>query len=165
MPAGPIGYPAAPLSLAVPRTGQPRGPVAPGVFRAIPANSHEVANMTGYVFIALTVLLSVYGQLVLKWQASLTGPLPEGMMPKLGFLGHMLLNPWVASGLAAAFAASLCWMLALKKLPLSTAYPFTSLSFVLILVCAVLFLDEPLTGPKVIGTALIMAGIVVMAAA
>jgi multidrug transporter EmrE-like cation transporter len=120
--------------------------------------------MTGYVFIALTVLLSVYGQLVLKWQASLAGPLPHGVYPKLGFLGHMLLNPWVISGLAAAFAASLFWMLALKKLPLSTAYPFTASSFVLILLFAVFVLNEPLTSAKVIGTFLIVAGIAVMAA-
>lgn len=119
--------------------------------------------MTGYVFIAATVLLTVYGQLVLKWQASLSGPLPHGAFSTLDYLGRMLLNPWVISGLLAAFAASLCWMLALKKLPLSTAYPFTSLSFVLILVFAALFFHEPLTAPKIIGTALIMAGIVVMA--
>lgn len=121
--------------------------------------------MTGYLFIAATVLLTVYGQLVLKWQASLSEPLPHGAFSTLGYLGHMLLNPWVISGLLAAFAASLCWMMALKKLPLSTAYPFTSLSFVLIMVCAALFLNEPLTASKVIGTALIMAGIVVMASA
>ena len=121
--------------------------------------------MTGYVFIAMTVLLTVYGQLVLKWQVSLVGPLPHGAYPKIAFLGHMLLNPWVLSGLAAAFAASLCWMLALKKLPLSTAYPFTATSFLLILLFAALFLHEPITMGKAVGTVLIVAGIAVMALA
>jgi multidrug transporter EmrE-like cation transporter len=118
---------------------------------------------TGYLFIALTVLLTVYGQLVLKWQVSLVGPLPHGAYPKLAFLGHMLLNPWVISGLGAAFAASLCWMLALKKLPLSTAYPFTASSFILILLFAAVFLHEPITAGKLAGTALIVAGIAIMA--
>jgi multidrug transporter EmrE-like cation transporter len=89
--------------------------------------------MLGYFFIAMTVVLTVYGQLVLKWQVSLAGALPDSFSGKLLFLGHSLLNPWILSGLGAAFAASLFWMLALKKLPLSTAYPFTATSFLLIL--------------------------------
>ncbi|QSX79662.1 EamA family transporter [Agrilutibacter solisilvae] len=119
--------------------------------------------MTGYAFIALTVLLSVYGQLVLKWQASLSGPLPHGVAPKLSFLFHMLVNPWVISGLAAAFAASLFWMLALKKLPLSTAYPLTATSFLLILLFATLVLHEPLSMGKIVGTVMIVGGITVLA--
>ncbi|WP_242109657.1 EamA family transporter [Luteimonas aquatica] len=118
--------------------------------------------MSGYLFISMTVLLTLYGQLVLKWQTSLSGPLPPGLGAKLNFLAHMLLNPWVLSGLGAAFAGSLCWMLALKKLPLSTAYPFTASSFLLIMLYAALFLGEPVTLGKALGTTLIVAGIVVM---
>lgn len=119
--------------------------------------------MLGYFFIAMTVVLTVYGQLVLKWQVSLGGALPDSFSGKLLFLGHSLLNPWILSGLGAAFAASLFWMLALKKLPLSTAYPFTATSFLLILMFASLFLGEVITLGKVIGTLLIVSGIAVMA--
>ncbi|WP_460758569.1 EamA family transporter [Lysobacter fragariae] len=119
--------------------------------------------MLGYLFIAMTVLLTVYGQLVLKWQVSLGGPLPETTPGKLVFLWHALLNPWIISGLGAAFAASLFWMLALKKLPLSTAYPFTATSFLLVLVFAGMFLGEAITTGKVVGTLLIVSGIAVMA--
>ena len=31
-----------------------------------------------YVYIAITVILTVYGQLIIKWQASLAGLLPSG---------------------------------------------------------------------------------------
>ena len=54
-------------------------------------------------------------------------------------------------------------MLALKKLPLSTAYPFTASSFLLILLFATLFFGEPITIGKLVGTALIVCGIAVMA--
>ena len=121
------------------------------------------APMSGYILITLTVLLTVYGQLVLKWQSSMFGPLPAGVPGKLAYLGQMLLNPWVISGLGAAFAASLCWMLALRKLPLSTAYPFTAASFVLVLLFAVVLFNEPVTLGKVLGTAMIVGGILVMA--
>lgn len=119
--------------------------------------------MIGYFFVAMTVLLTVFGQLVLKWQVSATGPLPETFSGKIWYLVLALLNPWVLAGLGAAFAASLFWMLALKKLPLSTAYPFTASSFLLILLSATLFFGEPITIGKLAGTGLIVCGIAVMA--
>lgn len=117
----------------------------------------------GYLFIALTVLFTVYGQLVLKWQVGLAGSPPEGIGGKVEFLIRVLLNPWVISGLGAAFIASLFWMLALSKLPLSTAYPYTASSFLLILLFGAVFFSEPVTVGKIIGTTLIIAGIAVMA--
>lgn len=117
----------------------------------------------GYFFIALTILLTLYGQLVMKWQISLAGPLPAGFVGKLSFLIEALLNPWVLSGLGAAFVASLCWMLALSKLPLSTAYPLTATNFFLIFVFSAAVLGEPITWSKVIGTSLIIVGVVIMA--
>jgi multidrug transporter EmrE-like cation transporter len=119
--------------------------------------------MLGYFFIAMTVLLSVFGQLVLKWQVSSAGPLPESFSGKVWFLVQALANPWIVAGLCAAFAASLFWMLALKKLPLSTAYPFTASSFLLVMLFAALVFDEAITIPKLIGTVLIVSGIAVMA--
>lgn len=119
--------------------------------------------MLGYFFIAMTVLLTVFGQLVLKWQIELAGPLPETVSGKLAFLFEAVRNPWIVVGLTAAFGASLFWMLALKKLPLSTAYPFTASGFVLILIFAVVVLGEPMTLAKVVGTALIVSGIAIMA--
>lgn len=119
--------------------------------------------MLGYFFIAMTVLLTVFGQLVLKWQVSLAGPLPDTMLGKIIFLAHTMLNPWVLVGLGSAFGAALFWMLALKKMPLSTAYPFTASSFVLILIFSALFLGESLTVAKFAGTVLIVSGIAVLA--
>lgn len=116
----------------------------------------------GYFFVALTVLLTVYGQLVLKWQVGLAGQLPHGLAGKAGFLVQALMNPWVISGLVAAFAASLCWMMALTKLPLTSAYPLTASSFLLILLFGSLFFSEPISVGKLMGTVLIVSGIVVM---
>lgn len=115
-----------------------------------------------YSYIALTVLLTVYGQLVIKWQAAQAGPLPAGSGEKLAFLLRlMLLNPWVLSGLFAAFLASLTWAAAMTRFPLSHAYPFMSLAFVLVMFFSALFFHEPITWPKVVGMTLIVAGIVI----
>jgi len=115
-----------------------------------------------YFYIVLTILLTVYGQIVIKWQAMQAGELPYGIGAKMFFLLRLaLLNPWVLSGLLAAFLASLTWMAAMTKLPLSHAYPFVSLSFVLVVLSGALFFQEPLTWPKILGMACIVAGIII----
>lgn len=112
-------------------------------------------------FILITILLGLYGQVVLKWQVSRAGPVPVDVMGKLGFILGVLTNPWVVSSLTAAFIGMLTWMLALTKLDLSYAYPFTSLSFVLVFIASVVFFHEPVSATKLIGLALIVAGLVV----
>ena len=114
-----------------------------------------------YFYVALTILFTVYGQIVIKWQAQLAGPLPAGILDKLCFLLRLTCNPWVLSGLAAAFLAALAWMAAMTRLPLSHAYPFVSFSFVLVLISSAVFFHEPLTWPKLVGMACIVAGIVI----
>ena len=115
----------------------------------------------GYVYVLGTVLLTVYGQLIIKWQVNLAGAMPEEAGAKVLFLGRLLVNPWIVTGLVAAFAAAVCWMAAMTKLPLSHAYPFMSLAFVLVMVGSAVFFGEPVTLLKVAGIALIIAGIVV----
>lgn len=116
----------------------------------------------GYVYIALTLLFTVYGQLVLKWQIVKYGALPETLGAKVLFLGKVLLNPWVLSGFASAFLASLFWMAAMTKFPLSHAYPFMSLAFVIVMVFSMLFLGEALTLPRAIGTITVVAGLYIL---
>lgn len=111
--------------------------------------------------IGVTILLGVMGQMILKWQVGLAGPLPAESSERLGFIVRLLMNPWVIFSLSAAFLAMLSWMLALSKLELSYAYPFTSLAFVILLFLSAAVFKEPLTAPKMLGTLLIMAGLVV----
>ena len=114
-----------------------------------------------YVFVTLTILLTVYGQLIIKWQVLNAGFFPEAALDKLKFLGLLLLNPWIISAFAAALLASVCWMAAMTRLQLSHAYPFMSLAFILVLVCSGIFFQEPITTPKIIGIALVAAGLVI----
>lgn len=121
-----------------------------------------MSSASGYLYIALTILFTVYGQVVIKWQAAQAGPLPAGVTEKLAFvLRLMFCNPWVFSGMCAAFLASLAWVAAMTRFPLSHAYPFMSMAFVLVLVLSGVLFDEAITWPKVVGMALIVAGIVV----
>lgn len=111
-----------------------------------------------YVYVAATVLLTVYGQLVVKWQVA-EAARHGAPADRAAFLLGLITNPWILSALAAAFGAALCWMLAMVKLDLSHAYPFVSLSFVLVLFFSAGLFGEPLSLAKVSGVALIVAGV------
>jgi len=61
------------------------------------------------------------------------------------------------------YAASICvWLAALSKAPVSTAYPMLSLGYVVVAVASALWLGESMTVPKVLGIALICAGVVLV---
>lgn len=119
-------------------------------------------DFMGHVFIALTLFFTVYGQLVLKWQMGGVGPLPAGLFSKLGFLLLQFLNPWILSGFAAAFLASLAWMAAMTRFDLNYAYPFMSLAFVIVMGFSVAFLGEQVTVQRLLGTLMVVGGLIVM---
>lgn len=122
-------------------------------------------DIAGHLYIAMTLALTVYGQLVLKWQMGGAGPLPAAGSDKVLFLLQQFLNPWVISGFAAAFLASLAWMAAMTKFDLNYAYPFMSLAFIIVMAFSILFLGEAFSLQKALGTLMVVAGLVVVARA
>lgn len=114
-----------------------------------------------YLYIFGTIFFTVYGQLILKWRIAKYGILPESIFEKILFLVKLLLDPFIFSGFVAAFVASLFWMAAMTKFQISFAYPFMSLSFVLVLIFSGFFLNETINASKIIGLGLIILGIIV----
>ncbi len=115
--------------------------------------------MNPYFYIFGTLFFTVYGQIVLKWRLSgLKVVLPEGIWDKIIYLVKLIFDPFVFSGFASAFIASLFWMAAMTKFEITTAYPFMSIAPALVFVIGVLFLGEAFTLGKVIGLVLIIFG-------
>lgn len=114
-----------------------------------------------HIYIFCTVLFTVYGLLVLKWRIVQYGLLPLGFQARLLFLLQLFLDPYVFSGLVGGLIASMCWMAAMTKADLSRAYPFTSLSYVLVMLLSGILLHEPITMPKILGAGFIVVGIIV----
>jgi multidrug transporter EmrE-like cation transporter len=119
-------------------------------------------NVAGFLYIALTILFTVYGQMVIKWQVGNAGEFPPELGDKAIFIFRLLLNPWVISSFAAAFIASLTWMAAMTQFELSFAYPFMSLAFVVVMILSIMFLGEQLTWTKIAGTLIIITGLFVI---
>lgn len=115
----------------------------------------------GYVYVFLTIGLTVYGQVILKREVSQVTFPPDGI-EMLWFLVKFCFRPLVFSGLFAAVLASFAWMAALSKFELSYAYPFTSLNFVLVVAISVLLFGEAIDAYKIGGLALILAGVYVL---
>lgn len=113
----------------------------------------------GYFYIFLTIILTVYGQIVLKWRLNQLDALPELFTAKLAFLLKAVFDPYIFSSFFSAFLASLAWMAALKEFELSKAYPFMSLSFVFVMVLSYWLFKESVSTQKIIGSVLIVAGI------
>lgn len=116
------------------------------------------------VFVLMTVVCTVYGQLIIKHEIDRLDDIPSGI-DMFGFFFQLIFTrPLVFSGFAAAGVASLFWMAALSRLDLSFAYPFMALNFVAVLFFSALWFDEPLNAGRSIGLVLIVAGVMAVAA-
>jgi len=111
--------------------------------------------------IAVTVLCTVYGQLVTKWRVNVLTANTYISVPK--YYITLFLDPLFLSGLLAVIPAGLCWMYAIRHIQLSVAYPFIGLTFALVLLGTSVLLHEPVTLQKIIGTMFIVAGISIIA--
>jgi drug/metabolite transporter (DMT)-like permease len=100
------------------------------------------------------------GQILFKQAASQITPDARGSwLIEVARLPTM----WVAVALYAG--ATLLWVRVLTTVPLSRAYPFVALAFVLVPAAGYLFFHEPITLRYSLGTALIVIGVAVAAGA
>lgn len=103
--------------------------------------------MRRWILILLPVLLLAAGQIAAK----------KGALVIAG--GGSALNVFILLGYAVLLMRGLVWIAVLREVPLSFAYPFISLSYVLVLVLADRVFGEAITGRHLAGTALIVAGL------
>jgi multidrug transporter EmrE-like cation transporter len=102
------------------------------------------------VFLSLTVLCTVSGQLLMK------KGIPTGSSLSLaGIAGNRL----VLIGCSFYVASLWFWLNTLRLLPLSVAYPSASLSYLLVTFAAAIFLGEAVSLNKLIGVLLICGGV------
>lgn len=116
-----------------------------------------------WVLILSGVGLNAAAQLLLKVA---TRPLAQfadfGTATLLGAVGILArsLPFWIGM---VCYGGSLCvWLAALSKAPVSTAYPMLSLGYIVVAAVSVSWLGETLSAAKVLGIALICAGVVLV---
>jgi multidrug transporter EmrE-like cation transporter len=113
--------------------------------------------------LTIPAITGVVGQLMLKIGMSQMGQLAISMDAIPSIAWRMATSPWVVGGLVIYVSGIFFWLLALNRVDLSYAYPFASLSYVLIFLSSWLLLGEQITLPRVMGMLVICLGVVLVA--
>jgi multidrug transporter EmrE-like cation transporter len=120
-------------------------------------------SLVTWLLILTGVGLNAAAQILLKMATRPMAHFSEFNVATLSSSIAILLRSMPFWGGMLCYAASVCvWVAALSKAPVSTAYPMLSLGYVVVAVIAVLWLGESLTPAKVLGIALICAGVVLV---
>ena len=107
--------------------------------------------------ILAAVALGATGQLLIKQGVGSGHPISGFGMELFG----VLVRPLVVLGLAAYGVSSLFWLKVLSGAPLSYAYPFIAISYVLVVFLGWAILKETVALQSVAGLSLICIGVVV----
>jgi drug/metabolite transporter (DMT)-like permease len=103
----------------------------------------------GHVFLGTCLFFGVSAQLLLKFAT-----LQAQVKP-----GDRLFYFWIGCGLIVYAFGTGFWVLCLRYLDLSYAYPFTGLTYVLVLAASWLLLDERASIPRLVGVLAICMGV------
>lgn len=111
-----------------------------------------------YVWLLASVLLGVVGQLLMKW--GIVNPKP---LWNQGPAVVRMLSSWpVLSGLCSYALSSLFWLLTLKQMNISVAYPMVSLGYVIVALAGYYLFSESISVMKWIGIGFILLGVVLV---
>lgn len=113
-------------------------------------------------FLFLYILFTVASQLIMRWRVGSAGALPAATPDRLQFVASLLMTPWVWTAIVCTFLAGVAWMLALTRFELTYAFPFTGISFVLILFAGAFVFGEHVGIARIVGTLLVVLGLVVV---
>jgi len=118
----------------------------------------------GYIWALMSVLLVSCAQLIMKW-AMVTLPPFEHVGQIINAL--IQITPGAQAlmiGLFAYVCSMACWFMALRRIPLSKAYPLLSLSYVLVWATAIWlpWLNEAFSLMKLLGVGVIFIGLLLV---
>jgi drug/metabolite transporter (DMT)-like permease len=122
-----------------------------------------------YSFIAASLCIGVAGQFLLKWGMGIalggTGVTGVGQMMSKEYIVRLVTTWQVPFALAMYAFGAFLWMAVLSRVPVSTAYPFLGLTYVVILLGDRLFNGVPITWQKAVGTLAVIAGVYLVSGA
>ena len=106
--------------------------------------------MIYYVALGIGILAGIGGQMLLKAGADAPDYISQ------------LMRPSTICGLALYGSAAFLYIVALRKIPVSVAFPSVSLSYALVAVLGHFLFGEPFGLKQIGGIALIMAGVMLI---
>lgn len=114
---------------------------------------------TAILYIMVSVLAGAIGQVLLKKGMGSMGPLTLSVNQLGSILWRMGTNPYVVAGLTIYLGGTVFWLTALSRVDLSYAYPFASLSYVVMLIASWGLFKENITPLRLVGTLVACVGV------
>jgi drug/metabolite transporter (DMT)-like permease len=111
----------------------------------------------------VSVMLATAGQFLLKAGMDKVGYVGADQVRKpVDLVLTVVRTPQIILGMAVFGLASAFWLVVLSRLPLSTAYPFAGLTYILVTAIAKVGLKEHVPGLRWVGILLIVGGIILV---
>jgi small multidrug resistance pump len=104
-----------------------------------------------YAALGAGILCGICGQIALK----------AGSDGATSILGQFL-NPFTILGFAVYVLGAIFYIISIKRIPVSLAYPSVSLSYIVVGIAAHFLWNEPFGLPQLFGIALIGGGIIML---
>jgi multidrug transporter EmrE-like cation transporter len=114
-------------------------------------------------FILTSVVLNVFGQMSLKLGVGKIGAIGFANGTVISEVIKIFTNLYILGGLFLYAISSLFWIAALSKTELSYAYPFLSIGYILVIAFSFFILNEQISVYRLLGVALIIAGLIFIA--
>lgn len=115
-------------------------------------------------FVFFTALLSVFltsvAQICLKKTMQCIEDQHSIFSNFISFCLSLCINKWFILGMLLYIGSLVLWLIVLKKLEVSQAYPLSAMGFIFTSTFAFFFLHETVSSAKIIGLMLIVVGII-----
>lgn len=116
--------------------------------------------MHPYLLIVISIVLGAFAQIAMKLGSSQVAA--EGMNLTAQLLKYFTNIP-ILSGFLLYALSAVVWIFALSRVPLSIAYPMVASSYVLVVFLSWLIFHEPVSVMRILGLAIIVAGVIIIA--
>ena len=116
--------------------------------------------MKGIPLIILAVMMGAVGQVLMKRGMQIYGQVSAAAI--WGQLIPVLKTPQVTLGLLCYGVSAVLWIVVVSNVDLSLAYPMVSLAYVFVFLASWLFLGEQISGLRLVGLLIIIAGVLVI---
>lgn len=111
-------------------------------------------------FLLFAIVLAATGQLMLKHGMQLATDRAHSSGGSLVVAAAT--SPLVIGGLGVFFVSAMAWLATLSRVPLSVAYPFNALSYLIILTASAVLLHEKTTPLTWIGSLVVITGLLIV---
>jgi uncharacterized membrane protein len=122
-------------------------------------NTEEREKMNVIIIILTGILCASLGQVFWKLGMNAVGAIDNF---SISGIVSMFLNPLVFLGLLMYGLSTIFWLIALSQKDLSYVYPFIALTFIIVLLLSKFLLHENVGIYRIVGTLIIIAGLIIV---